>query len=521
MTSQRLLKNCQAVARHDEGGVGKPLARRALLTSAASAANLALLPTSAMAKVENSWAASLTAREASTYIRQGDVSAEQYVAALLKQARKVRSLNIFISGDADVLLEAAHRLDRRRRVGVRFGALAGVPLLVKDNIEAKAFPTTAGTPALINNQPIRDAAVLARLFLADALLFGKTNMHELAFGVTSDNAAFGAVGNPYAPNRIPGGSSGGTAAGIAARVAPVGLGTDTAGSGRIPASLCGVVGFRPTIGRYPNGGTVPTSHTRDAVAPMGRSVSDIALLDAIMSGQPIAWERSLRGLRLGLPLSYFWSGLDPATETVARQVVLRLKEAGVEFVAVDLPGFSGLLDQVAPILAYEAVADLRLYLSRLPTGLTVDQVIAKIASSDVKALYTAFLQDGGNEATYQAAIQVYRPRLQALYADCFRQNGIEALCYPPTPITAPVIGQQSVVLQGSEVPLLAAYFRNENPASAAGLPALVLPAGLSSADLPVGIELSGPIGSDASLLSIGLAVERVLPRVPAPRLAAV
>ena len=470
-----------------------------------------------MAESNNAWAVSLTAREASTHIRRGDVSAERYVAALLEQAGKVRNLNVFISGDAGLLLEAARRLDRRRRAGDRLGELAGVPLLVKDNIETAAFPTTAGTPALTSNRPARNAPALARLLQADGLLFGKANMHELAFGVTSDNAATGAVHNPYAPDRIPGGSSGGTAAGIAARVTPVGLGTDTGGSCRIPASLSGVVGFRPTIARYPAGGTVPTSRTRDTIAPMGRTVSDVALLDAIMSGRPVVWERPLRGLRLGLPLSYFWSGLDPETEVVATQAVLRLKEAGVEFVAVDLPGLSGLLDQIAPILAYEAIADLRLYLTQSGTGLTVEQVVAKIASPDVRAIYEAFLQDGGSEDAYQAAIQVHRPRLQALFADCFRQNGIDALCYPPAPITAPLIGQQSVILGSHEVPVLAAYFRNENPASAAGLPALAVPAGLSSLHLPVGLEFCGPIGSDASLLSTGLFVEKILPHIRAPR----
>lgn len=518
MRNQKQSKFSPIAFQHDLNGMGRQLTRRALLTSAGSAAGLALLPNSASAEAGNSWATSLTTLEASTYVRRGDVSAERYVSALLEQAGRVRGLNIFISGETNVLLEAARKLDRRRRAGDRIGALAGVPLLIKDNIETSALPTTAGTPALINNRPVRDAAALARLFLADAFLFGKTNMDELGFDVTGNNAAFGAVHNPHAPDRIPGGSSSGTAAGIAARVAPVGLGTDTGGSCRIPASLCGIVGFRPTIGRYPAGGTIPTSRTRDTIAPMGRSVSDVALLDTIMSGQPILWKRPLRGLRLGLPFSYFWSDLDPATEAVAKQAILRLQETGVEFVAVDLPGLPTLLDQAAPILTYEAIADLRLYLSQSRTGLTVEQVVNNIASPGVKALYTSFLQSGEDQAAYQVALQVYRPRLQALYTDCFRQNGIEALCYPATPITASVIGQQSVMLQSSEVPVLTAYARNGMPAAVAGLPALVVPAGLSSSYLPVGLEFGGPIGSDSSLLSIGLAVEKSLPQIQAPRL---
>lgn len=490
--------------------------RRAFIAGVAATSAASLLPGTARAAPSQNWATNLTALQASHSIRTGAVTAERYVAALLEQAEGARALDIFISGNGHMLLEAARDLDIRRRRGRPLGALAGVPLIIKDNIDTVAFPTTAGTPALADNRPAKDAAALAALLGADGLLFGKANMHELAFGVTSDNARYDAVHNAYAFDRIPGGSSGGTATGIAARVAPAGLGTDTGGSCRIPASLSGVVGLRPSGGRYPAAGVVPFSHTRDTIGPMARRVSDVALLDTLMSGKTYPAPRPLAGLRLGLPEAYFWSNLDPETEVVARDAVARLKYAGVEFVDVDLPGLQPLLDGIAPILPYEAVVDLRTYLAQSNTGLTVEQVVAQIASPDVQQGYQYFLSSPPSQTAYDSAISYYRPNLQALFADCYRQHNIEALCFPPTPITAPLIGQASVTLGGTATPVMDAYFHNENPGSAAGLPGLVLPAGLSRSGLPVGIEFDGLANTDSGLLAIGMACEKVLPPIRSP-----
>src|SRR5262249_37847638 len=179
---------------------------------------------------------------------------------------------------------AARRSDQRRARGEQGGALDGVPLIIKDNIDTADYPTTAGTPALARHRPKQNAAVVTRLIDAGALVLGKANVQELAFGPTSTNAAFGPVHNPYDATRIPGGSSGGTGAAVAARLAPAGLGTDTGGSIRVPASLCGVVGFRPSMLRWPQAGIVPISHTRDTAAPLARSVADCALLDGAVTG---------------------------------------------------------------------------------------------------------------------------------------------------------------------------------------------------------------------------------------------
>src|SRR5439155_6770913 len=185
----------------------------------------------------------LTATEALAAIAAGDLRAETYAAILLARACSLKDLNVLIAQDPDQGLEAARAADKLRARGRGLGPLHGLPLLIKDNINTATLPTTAGTPSLIDNRPRANARVVDALLGAGGIVFGKANMHELAFGITSNNGAFGSVRNPYDTSRIPGGSSGGNAAGVAARFAPAGIGTDTGGSTRIPAALCGGGGF--------------------------------------------------------------------------------------------------------------------------------------------------------------------------------------------------------------------------------------------------------------------------------------
>src|SRR2546426_3680233 len=217
----------------------------------------------------------LTATEALSAIAAGDLRAETYAAILLGRAHSLKNLNVLISQDPEQVLEAARAADKARAHGHLLGLLHGLPLLIKDNINSATLPTTAGTPSLIGNRPRANAHVLDALLRAGGILFGKANMHELAFGITSNNGAFGPVRNPYDPSRIPGGSSGGNAAGVAARFAPAGIGSDTGGSTRIPAALCRVVGFPPPLRRYagagaPPGarGTGPNAHPRGPPGPI-------------------------------------------------------------------------------------------------------------------------------------------------------------------------------------------------------------------------------------------------------------
>ena len=219
----------------------------------------------------------LGARDAARHIREGAVTAERYVAALLRQYRLHRDLNVTTSIHESSVLESARATDRARARGDKLAPLAGVPVIVKDQIEVAGYAATAGTPALRHYMPAGNAAVVDTLLRSGAIMFAKANMHELAYGVTSTNPTFGFVRNPYDRTRIPGGSSGGTAAALAARIVPLGLGEDTGGSVRIPAGFCGICGFRPSTWptkRYSDAGLVLGQHRmtlRPSVPWRGRS----------------------------------------------------------------------------------------------------------------------------------------------------------------------------------------------------------------------------------------------------------
>lgn len=221
----------------------------------------------------------------------------------------------------------------------RRGLLHGLPMVVKDNIDVAGWPCTAGSAALADHRPRRDADCVAPLRATGVVVLGKCNLHEFALGVTSANTACGAVRNPHAPGRIAGGSSGGTAAAVAARLAPVGLGTDTGGSIRIPAALCGLVGFRPGTGRWPTRGLVPISApSRDTAAPMARSVADCALLDAVIFGADLQLPTlSPRGQRLGVPQE-FWDDMHAGMATQLQSALAGMAAAGVVLVPMTMDG---------------------------------------------------------------------------------------------------------------------------------------------------------------------------------------
>ena len=201
----------------------------------------------------------LSAVDVVAKLRNGDIAAERYAAAILERCQQGQTLNAFITLPQEQVLEAARAADRLRGSGAKLGALHGLPIPVKDSVNTKDMPTTGGTPALRNFRPKQDAPIVRTLLAAGAIVLGKTNLHELSFGWTSNNLAFGAVHNPYDVRRIPGGSSGGTAAAVATRMAPLGVAEDTEGSIRVPAAMCGIAGFRPTTGRYVTTGAVPIS----------------------------------------------------------------------------------------------------------------------------------------------------------------------------------------------------------------------------------------------------------------------
>jgi Asp-tRNA(Asn)/Glu-tRNA(Gln) amidotransferase A subunit family amidase len=464
----------------------------------------------------------LSALEACAAMRQGDIKAEDYAAALLARCEAGKPLNAFISLDPAQVMEAARAADRRRASGAYLGSLHGLPIPIKDSVNTKDLPTTGGTPALRNFRPKDDAPIVRALYDAGAILLGKTNLHELSFGWTSTNLAFGAVRNPYDPTRIPGGSSGGTAVAVATHMAPLGVAEDTLGSIRVPAAMCGIAGFRPSTFRYSPRGIVPLSEF-DTAGPHARTVSDLALFDSAITGDlsPLR-AGSLKGVRLGISRTHYYADLDPEVEGVAGAALKRLSDAGAVLVEADVPDLPKLWDAVAfPIILHETMPMISTYLEEFETGITFDQLLA-MASPDIKGAFELLVLLGGKshppKEAYDAARATYRPLLQQAFRKYFCETGVAAIVYPTTLVPATPIGQaQEVEINGKKLPFFVAMSRNIAPGSGAGLPGLVLPAGLTNGGLPVGVEFDGPAGTDRELLALGLAIEQALGPVPPPR----
>jgi indoleacetamide hydrolase len=466
--------------------------------------------------------ADLSAGEAVTRMAQGELTCERYAEALLDRCAQQRALNAFITLDPAVVLEQARARDGERRAGAKPGALFGLPIPVKDSVNTRDYPTSGGTPALRTFRPHADAPVVAALKTAGAIVLGKTNLHELSYGWTSNNLAFGAVRNPYDRQRIAGGSSGGTAAAIAARLAPLGIAEDTEGSIRVPAAFCGIAGFRPTTGRYSSEGCVPISPLFDQVGPHARCVADLVLFDSVVSGEaPLAPAASLRGVRLGVARDYWFTGLDPEVERVVAQALQRLENAGAVLVEAPLPGVGSLVGHATyQIQNHDVRLALARYLADYEAPVDLEQLIER-ASPDIQAVFHRYVLPGGekfiSEAVYLLARDRYVPALQGAYRDYFARHRLDAMVFPATRVAAPLIGDETTLdVAGQPVPFARAVARNIAPGSTAGIPGLVLPAGLTPGGLPVALELDAPAGSDRSLLSIGAALEQALGRIAAP-----
>ncbi len=495
--------------------------RREFVAAAAAAGALACRPaTPPPPPIASAELLELSAVDAVAGMTKGDFTAERYAGALLERCEARKRLNAFITLDPPRVLAAARDADGRRKAGATLGALHGLPIPIKDSINTKDLPTTAGTPALRNFRPKADAPVVAALVGAGAIVLGKTNLHELSLGWTSANQAFGPVGNPYDPTRIPGGSSGGTAAAVASRMAPLGVAEDTEGSIRVPAALCGVAGFRPTTGRYSTAGAVPITPLFDQVGPHARSVADLALFDAVVSGttgpiEPVP----LAGVRLGVSRRYYFEGLDPEVERITNEALTRLTDAGAILVEAEVPDLARLIGLTTfQIQAYDLVPSLITFLADYGTGVTFEQVRAQ-ASPDIKQAFDLFApgaKGAVSKSAYLAARDVHLPRLKAVFQAYFAANGVAALVFPATRMPAVPIGTDTVELGGKKIPFDTAIARNIAPGSTTGLPGLVLPAGLTSGGLPVSLEFDGPSGSDRGLLGLGRSLERALGSLPAP-----
>jgi Asp-tRNA(Asn)/Glu-tRNA(Gln) amidotransferase A subunit family amidase len=467
----------------------------------------------------------LSAVDAIRAMREGDLPAEDYAAALLRRCEAGRPLNAFITLEPDRVLEAAHAADRRLRQGMQPGPLHGLPIPVKDSVNTRDCPTTGGTPALRDFYPPEDAKLVRLLADAGAIVLGKTNIHELSFGWTSNNYAFGAVHNPYDTSRIPGGSSGGTATAIAAGMAPLGVAEDTQGSIRVPAALCGICGFRPTTHRYPNDGVMPITPMFDQVGPHARTVADLMLFDSVITGKTRekAPPLSLSGVRLGVDRSYFFGSLESEVERLTSETLTKLRGAGAVLVEVDVPDLDRLVRLTTlPIQFHDVVPAFSEYLHEHAAGITFEQLLAQ-ASDDIRQIFDQYVMPGGeftpSEQDYIDARDVHLPALQRTMRDYFRDNDLAAMIFPATMAPASPIGRDlEIEVDGRTESLELMMSRNISPGSTAGIPGLVLPIGLTSGGLPVGIELDGPEDTDKSVLALGLATERLLGPLPPPNI---
>ena len=465
----------------------------------------------------------LSAVEAVARMRRGELKAEDYAGALLARAEVGRRLNAFISILPGEVMEAARAADRRRAAGGELGALHGLPIPIKDSVNTADHPTTSGTAALRGFRPREDAPVVRALRAAGGLVMGKTNLQEMSLGYTCNNMAFGAVRNPYDPTRIPGGSSGGTAVAVAARMAPLGVAEDTCGSIRVPAALCGIAGLRPTTHRYPSAGVMPLTPLFDAVGPLAREVADLSLFDSVMVGDftPLAAVRP-DTVRLAVSPTQYFAGLHPEVARVANEAMERLAEAGVAFVEAEVEDLTAHVDAANyPIICHDTVRMIKGYLREFETGVTFEQLLAMVGEN-IRDSLEARVPGGRlwvSDEAYAAARDVHRPALQEAFARCFRATGASAIVYPTTLMPAPPIGQElEVEIGGKTVAFRTAMSRNIAPGSCAGLPGLVLCAGLTRDGLPVGLEFDGPAGTDRDLLALGQTLERILGRPPAPRI---
>ncbi|CAL94572.1 indoleacetamide hydrolase [Azoarcus olearius] len=469
-------------------------------------------------------AAGPTLAEAAARIAAGSLSCEALMRDCIARAQAHPELNIFITLDADNALAAARRADTARAAGQPQGPLAGLPIVVKDNIHAAGLPATAGTPALADFVPAQDAPTVRKLREAGAVILGKTNMHELAFGATGYNHAFHhpdsvGVRNPYDPSRIAGGSSSGSAAALGARMAVAALGTDTGGSMRIPCALNGCASLRPSWGRYSGQGVIPIANSRDTVGPMALCMADVALLDALISGEQALHPVRLDSLRLGV-VDSFWANLDDDTRALTDAAVKKLEAAGVRFIEVPDARLKELNEPIGfAVVFHEAYDDMVAYLREQGPGISIETLYEQIASPDVKGLYRDLVLarktfgPGGTLVdvgpAYQEAVRHGRPALKARYRELFERYQLDAFVFPTTPVVAPLARPEVSLPENFQ-----ALIQNTEPAASACLASIQLPIGLGPrTGLPVGMELDGPAGGDRRLLSIGMALEAVLGRV--------
>lgn len=449
--------------------------------------------------------------------RKRKLSPVELTKLMLARIEKLNpKLNAYITVTAEVALAHAKKAEaelfapRGRKGHLDRGPLHGIPISLKDNIYTKDIRTTAGSKILKEFVPQQDATVVAQLKEAGAIILGKTNLHEFAYGVTTNNPHFGPTRNPWDLARIPGGSSGGSAAAVAAGLCYGSIGTDTGGSIRIPAALCGIVGLKPTFGRVSVADVVPLSPRLDCVGPLARTCADAALvLDPIfVRGEKETGLRSatqsrspsLRGFRIGVPKDFFPKIVSVEVEYGFENALRVLRKLGAILKEASIPLLQETEDagnQIAwaeathyhqragwfPSRAEDYGEDVR---TRLELG-------AKVAA-------TTYLQALGQREAFIGG-----------FHGAMADAKLDALVVPTTPIPAPAIGEETTAVRGTSHPTRAMLLRNNRPANLGGLPAISVPCGFTEGGLPIGLQLIGAVTDEALLLRLARALELAHP----------
>ncbi|MCZ6670519.1 MAG: Asp-tRNA(Asn)/Glu-tRNA(Gln) amidotransferase subunit GatA [Acidobacteria bacterium] len=464
-------------------------------------------------------------------IRSRSVSAEEVCRAFLDRIEAVEErIHAFCTLQPEKAIETARAIDAKISRGETVGPLAGVPVAVKDVICTRDLRTTCSSRILENFVPTFDATVVRKLREADAVIVGKTNMDEFAMGSSTENSAFHSTRNPWDLDRVPGGSSGGSAAILAAGGIPIALGTDTGGSIRQPAAFCGIVGLKPTYGRVSRYGQIAFASSLDQIGPMGRTVTDCALLlnqiagpdpkDSTCSTDPAGdylerLQEPVRGLRVGVPEEYFPEGLDPEIKATILTALEHLEKMGVIQERISLPHTDYAVPAYYVIAPAEASSNLARYdgvrygARRESTGANLVQMYRATRTAgfgkEVKCrimLGTYVLSAGYYDAYYLKAQKV-RTRIRIDFDEAFEK--VDFILSPTTPTTAFLIGEKLE----SPLEMYLSYIFTAT-SNLAGLPSLSLPGGLSSDGLPIGIQLIGKPFEEETLLKTAFGLEQAL-----------
>jgi aspartyl-tRNA(Asn)/glutamyl-tRNA(Gln) amidotransferase subunit A len=433
-----------------------------------------------------------TIRQAGEALRARKVSCEELVREAIRAEEAQRDLNCFITLTAEQALQEARQLDKELAAGHDRGPLHGIPIAHKDLFYTAGVRTTNGTKVFADFVPDHDAVVVEKLRSAGTVSLGKLNQHENAYGITSTNPHYGPVRNPHDRDRIPGGSSGGSGAAVAAGILFGATGSDTGGSIRIPASFCGVVGFKATYGRVSSKGCFPLGSTLDHMGPFARSVEDVVLLLNAMASEPVTAKPNA-AVRVGLPQNYFFDGAQPEVREGVEAAVRRAESLGAQVVPVRVPEPEELTATARAILLFEAATAMLSHLHRR------DQF-----GTDVATL----LETGAAmPASDYVAAMAEANRLRMVWAKLF--ENIDVLALPSTPTVAPLIGQQKIVVDGEEHDTRLLTTRTCRGINLLGYPTISIPCGRTKEGLPIGLQIVGGANRDDVVLGVAAALERV------------